>query len=112
MTPSGEESKYFPTQVLKIGQYPAMSIAVPRVLQNNLGEGALCEQTRRPQESRPQDQEHHPLTDEVIRQHLAGELTVGAYPLLLDETCCFLAVDFDKKTWQEDAAAFLGTCQE
>ena len=48
----------------------------------------------------------------MIRQHLAGELTVGAYPLLLDETCCFLAVDFDKKTWQEDAAAFLGTCQE
>jgi len=54
----------------------------------------------------------HPLTDEVVRQHLAGELTVGAYPLLPDETCWFLAVDFDKKTWQEDAAAFLGTCQE
>jgi superfamily II DNA or RNA helicase len=43
---------------------------------------------------------------------LAGELTVGAYPLLPDETCWFLAVDFDKKTWQDDAAAFLATCQE
>jgi hypothetical protein len=28
----------------------------------------------------------HPLTDEAVRQHLAGEVTVGAYPLLPDET--------------------------
>ena len=48
-----------------------------------------------------------PLTDEVIRQHPAGEQTIGIYPLLVDETCWFLAVDFDKKTWQEDSAAFL-----
>ena len=53
-----------------------------------------------------------PLTDEVIRKHLAGEITVGIYPLLSDETCWFLAVDFDKKTWQLDAAAFLATCHE
>lgn len=51
-----------------------------------------------------------PLTDEVIRKHLAGEITAGIYPLLSDETCWFLAVDFDKKTWQLDAAAFLATC--
>jgi hypothetical protein len=64
--------------------------------------------------SRPEDRKKvdrktrsfRPLSDEVIRRHLAGEHTVGAYPLLLDETCCFLAVDFDKKTWQEDSAAF------
>jgi hypothetical protein len=70
--------------------------------------------------SRPEDRKKvdrktrtfHPLTDEAVRQHLAGELTVGAYPLLPDETCWFLAVDFDKKTWQDDAAAFLATCQE
>jgi len=53
-----------------------------------------------------------PLTDEVIRQHLAGEQTIGIYPLLVDETCWFLAVDFDKKTWQEDSAAFLDVSQE
>ena len=41
-----------------------------------------------------------PLTDEVIRHHLTGDLTVGIYPLLLDETCWFLAADFDKKIWQ------------
>jgi len=53
-----------------------------------------------------------PLTDEVIRKHLGGELTAGIYPLLSDETCWFLAVDFDKKTWRLDATAFLATCHE
>ena len=35
----------------------------------------------------------------------------GVYPLLPDETCFFLAVDFDKAGWQEDVAAFLETCR-
>ncbi|MCJ7570184.1 MAG: DEAD/DEAH box helicase [Anaerolineales bacterium] len=61
-----------------------------------------------------------PLTDEVIRNHLLGkdpqsrskhEFTIGLYPLLLDETCCFLVVDFDKSTWIEDVSAFLETCR-
>ena len=34
----------------------------------------------------------------------------GVYPLLLDETCFFLAVDFDKAGWQDDASAFLSAC--
>jgi hypothetical protein len=53
-----------------------------------------------------------PVTDEVICSHLLGKHTVGVYPLLPDETCWFLAVDFDKKSWQEDVAAFLRTCGE
>jgi len=36
---------------------------------------------------------------------------MGVYPMLLDETCFFLAADFDKTTWQADARAFLETCQ-
>jgi hypothetical protein len=32
------------------------------------------------------------------------------YPLLQDETCFILAVDFDKTGWRDDAAAFLETC--
>jgi superfamily II DNA or RNA helicase len=51
-----------------------------------------------------------PLTDEVVRGHLVGDHTIGIYPLLQDETCWFLAVDFDKKTWQKDATAFLAVC--
>ena len=53
-----------------------------------------------------------PLTNEVIRAHLAGEHTIGIYPLLPEETCGFLAVDFDKKRWQLDAVAFLETCRK
>jgi superfamily II DNA or RNA helicase len=35
---------------------------------------------------------------------------MGMYPLLLDETCCFLAVDFDKASWREDVKAFRDAC--
>lgn len=51
-----------------------------------------------------------PLDDEAIHAHLSGKQTLGVYPLLLDDTCWFLAADFDKKTWKEDAAAFRETC--
>jgi len=50
------------------------------------------------------------LTDDVIRLHLEGKKTVGVYPLLTDESCWFLATDFDKASWQEDALAFVATC--
>ena len=58
-----------------------------------------------------------PLTDDVIRWHLTGkdgrgaEFVAGIYPLLLDETCWFLAIDFDKGGWQDDSMAFLETCR-
>lgn len=57
-----------------------------------------------------------PVTDEVIHRHLSGrddggrDFVMGVYPMLLDETCFFLAVDFDKTSWREDATAFLETC--
>lgn len=53
-----------------------------------------------------------PLSDEAIRDHLLGEQTIGIYPLLKDDTCWFVAVDFDKKSWEADACAFLMMCQE
>ena len=65
-----------------------------------------------------------PVTDEVILNHLRGadptedaargaprDFTVGIYPLLPDETCWFLAADFDKTTWEADALAFMETCR-
>jgi hypothetical protein len=52
-----------------------------------------------------------PLTDSAIRDHLTGKQTIGVYPLLPDETCWFLAVDFDKESSMADAAAFASTCQ-
>jgi len=47
-----------------------------------------------------------PLTLDHIHQHLSGRMTIGVYPLMQDETCYFLAVDFDKSTWMEDVTAF------
>jgi superfamily II DNA or RNA helicase len=52
-----------------------------------------------------------PLTDDAIRDHLTGKQTIGIYPLLPDETCQFLAADFDKKSWMVDAAAFAEACR-
>jgi superfamily II DNA or RNA helicase len=53
-----------------------------------------------------------PLSDAVIYDHLAGEHTVGVYPLLEDDTCYFLAVDFDEADWRDDARAFIQSCEE
>jgi hypothetical protein len=47
-----------------------------------------------------------PLTDDVVRQHLEGKQTIGVYPLLLDETCWFLAVDFDKRLGKRTPVPF------
>ena len=66
-----------------------------------------------------------PVTDHVIRNHLAGngsdnsnhsaaqqDFIIGVYPLLQDDRCWILAVDFDKASWQQDISAFLKTCSE
>ena len=53
-----------------------------------------------------------PLSDAVIYDHLAGEHTVGVYPLLEDDTCYFLAADFDEAEWRDDARAFMQSCEE
>jgi superfamily II DNA or RNA helicase len=58
-----------------------------------------------------------PVTDEVIRWHLSGKDTngqdfvAGVYPMWLDETCHFLAMDFDKESWHEDVLAVMATCR-
>jgi len=50
-----------------------------------------------------------PLNDQVVLDHLQGRHTIGVYPLLKDETCWFLAADFDKESWFDDVAAFVDT---
>ncbi len=59
-------------------------------------------------------QEFLPFTDLVISSHLdaRADRTIGVYPMLPDETCWFLAIDFDKKKWQEDGAAVMRVCTE
>jgi len=53
-----------------------------------------------------------PLDDQVLYRHLAGEIVAGVYPLLADDTCHFLAVDFDEADWREDLLGFAQSCHE
>ncbi|MGY3614540.1 TOTE conflict system archaeo-eukaryotic primase domain-containing protein [Bradyrhizobium sp. USDA 10063] len=59
-----------------------------------------------------------PVGEDILRSHLAGkgagssaDVTIGVYPMLQDETCWFLAADFDKKSWKQDVAAFRDTAR-
>ena len=52
-----------------------------------------------------------PITDEAVEGHLRGHHTLGVYPMLADDTCRFLAADFDKETWRRDAGAYLAACR-
>lgn len=76
----------------------------------------LCEKPRVKCVECP-DRRFLPVTDQVVRWHLSGRDTdarpfvAGVYPLLQDETCFFLALDFDKGSWPEDVAAFLTACR-
>lgn len=53
-----------------------------------------------------------PLTEDIILKHLKGEITIGIYPLLPGDLCNFLAIDFDKKTYEKDVTAFWNICDE
>ncbi|MCA1743473.1 MAG: DEAD/DEAH box helicase [Desulfovibrionales bacterium] len=52
------------------------------------------------------------ITDQVVYNHLSGKHTIGVYPLFPGHTCKFLAADFDKSSWKEDASVFMETCSE
>ena len=52
-----------------------------------------------------------PIRDRVILDHLQGRHVVGVYSLLGDETCRFLAADFDKGDWMQHVAAFRDACR-
>jgi superfamily II DNA or RNA helicase len=49
--------------------------------------------------------------DRELLDHLQGRHVMGVYALLEDETCHFLAADFDKESWREDVAAYRETCR-
>ena len=63
-----------------------------------------------------------PVSNDVIESHLRGvdhvrsrsgfrDFVAGVYPLLPDETCRFLAADFDGESWARDALAYIETCR-
>lgn len=58
-----------------------------------------------------------PLDDAVIYKHLSGkaphgEDVIGIYPILPDDTCFFLAIDFDDGAWQSNVSAVRSICTD
>ena len=54
------------------------------------------------------------LDEKVVGDHLRGRgnFVAGIYPLLPDETCYFLAIDFDAGEWQKDISVLREACME
>lgn len=52
------------------------------------------------------------LTNQIIHDHLTGKIFVGIYPLLKNEHCNFIAIDFDKSNWQSDTINFVESCEK
>lgn len=49
------------------------------------------------------------VSDSAVRAHLVGDHVMGLYPLLQNDTCWLLAVDFDKDSWLDDVLVFAET---
>jgi len=52
------------------------------------------------------------LDEDIIEKHLRGDIVVGIYPMLPDETCYFLAMDFDEADWQKDISVLRDVCNK
>lgn len=52
------------------------------------------------------------LEDRFLMAHLNGNKFLGVYPILKDDTCYFLALDFDKNEWQAAAKAVARVSKE
>lgn len=52
------------------------------------------------------------LDSAAIDKHLRGKAVYGIYPMLSDEVCYFLAMDFDDEGWQKDIKALRNICTE
>lgn len=59
--------------------------------------------------------ENVPISNSAIYAHLSGKDpygrdVIGVYPILCDDTCTFLAIDFDDGNWQENVSAVWNVC--
>ena len=53
-----------------------------------------------------------PLDESAIKRHLTGAQVMAVYPMLENESCYFLTMDFDKEHWMDDIRAIMRTCGE
>lgn len=52
------------------------------------------------------------LKRSVVEMHLRGQHIIGVYPMNFDETCHFLAIDFDKEGWKQDISVIRNICSK
>lgn len=52
-----------------------------------------------------------PLNASAVAAHLRGSSTIGTYAIRTDDSCTFLACDFDETSWQADLLAFCETAK-
>lgn len=77
----------------------------------------ICEKPRIKCSTCPH-QDWIPINDRLIHWHLAGSdsndrpFVMGCYPMLIDESCFFLAIDLDGDGWQEDVGALLSILKQ
>jgi len=60
--------------------------------------------------SRCNNKSYAVLDEKVIEAHLRGNIVVGLYPMFKDETCHFLAIDFDEDGWRDDISTLREVC--
>jgi superfamily II DNA or RNA helicase len=53
-----------------------------------------------------------PLDERAIEEHLTGRTVLGVYPMLEDESCHFLAIDFDDAAWRDEVVTVRETCDD
>lgn len=59
-----------------------------------------------------QHQKFPPLDAFAVESHLKGYATIGTYAIRGDDTCSFLACDFDESSWKEDVLAYKQAARE
>ena len=76
----------------------------------------VCNKTMGKKCKNCQYRENKPLSKDVIYNHLYGNNPIGIYPLLENDTCYFLSLDFDNKNSnhdiKSDVIAFASVCDE
>jgi hypothetical protein len=53
-----------------------------------------------------------PLDEAAARDHLTGKAVIGTYAIREDNSCVFLAADFDGMGWREDIGAYRDAARE
>ncbi len=71
----------------------------------------LCGKPKSPCSKCP-NKSYAAMDEAVVEAHLRGSIVAGVYPMLADETCCFLAMDFDGTGWKENISVLRDICEE